>query len=154
MLPDVFTNYMLYSMGISSSMHTNNLVSVIQYGAPIIYIIGFWHLKGATPGEMLFKLKIVDAETLLPPALGSSIIRYLGCITLSIRFGLGFLWAIWGKRKQGWDDKRAGTVVIYKDRANEITNAATDRNSPTTKATAHPTEISHEATPATSEVRT
>ena len=93
-------------------MHTNNLVSVIQYGTPIIYIIGFWHLKGAAPGEMLFKLKIVDAETLLPPALGSSIIRYLGCITSSIRFGLGLLWAIWGKRKQGWDDKRAGTVVI------------------------------------------
>ena len=88
MLPDVLTNYMLYSMGISDSMHTNNLVSVIQYGAPIIYIIRCWHLKGATLGEMLFKLKIVDAETFLPPALGSSIIRYLGCITLmhSIRF--------------------------------------------------------------------
>ena len=103
---------------------------------------------------MLFKLKIVDAETLLPPALGSSIIRYLGCITSSIRFGLGFLWAIWGKRKQGWDDKRADTVVTYKDRANKITNAATDRNSRTTKASAHPTEISREATPATSEART
>ena len=62
---------MLYSMGISDSMHTNNLVSVIQYGTPIIYIIRFWRLKGAAPGEMLFKLKIVDAETLLPPALGS-----------------------------------------------------------------------------------
>ena len=145
---------MLYSMGISDSMHTNNLVSVIQYGTPIIYIIGLWRLKGAAPGEMLFKLNIVDAETLLPPALGSSIIRYLGCITSSIRFGLGFLWAIWGKRKQGWDDKRADTVVTYKDRANKITNAATDRNSRTTKASAHPTEISREATPATSEVRT
>ena len=135
-------------------MHTNNLVSVIQYGTPIIYTIGFWHLKGAAPGEMLFKLNIVDAETLLPPALGSSIIRYLGCITSSIRFGLGFLSAIWGKRKQRRHDKRAGTVIIYKDRANEITNAATDRNSRTTKATAHPTEISHKATTATSKIRT
>ena len=120
----------------------------------MICIIGFWHRKGATLGVMLFKLKIVYAETLLPPALGSSIIRYLGCITSSIRFGLGFLSAIWGKRKQRRHDKRAGTVIIYKDRANEITNAATDRNSRTTKASAHPTEISREATPATSEART
>ena len=68
-------------------MHTNNLVSVIQYGAPIIYIIRFWHLKGATPGEMLFKLKVVDAETLLPPALGSSIpTPWLHHFEHSIRF--------------------------------------------------------------------
>jgi uncharacterized RDD family membrane protein YckC len=29
----------------------------------------------------------------------------------------GFLWVIWDKRKQGWHDKIAGTVVIMHNEA-------------------------------------
>jgi len=31
--------------------------------------------------------------------------------------GLGFFWIIWDKRKQGWHDKIAGTVVVIHDEA-------------------------------------
>ena len=30
----------------------------------------------------------------------------------ALPLGLGYLWAIWDKQKQGWHDKMAGTVVV------------------------------------------
>ena len=72
----------------------------------------FWVFKNATPGKMLFRSVIVDAETLAPPSTAQNVVRYF-CYYLSlIPFGLGFLWIGFDRRKQGWHDKIARTVVI------------------------------------------
>jgi len=84
---------------------------LIQVVLPMIAVIVFWRYRGATPGKMLLSAKIVDAKTLGPPSTGQLIGRYFAYIVSSI-FMLGFLWIAFDKRKQGWHDKLAGTVVI------------------------------------------
>jgi uncharacterized RDD family membrane protein YckC len=47
--------------------------------------------------------------------------RYLGYFVSTIPFGLGLFWIGWDKRKQGWHDKLAGTVVIRAPRHSQRT---------------------------------
>ena len=84
---------------------------LIQIILPAIAVIVFWRYRGATPGKMLISAKIVDAQTLGPPSTGKLVGRYFAYLVSSI-FMLGFIWIAFDKRKQGWHDKLAGTVVI------------------------------------------
>ena len=77
-----------------------------------LLIIGFWIWKGATPGKMVISAEIVDAKTLGKASPGQLIVRYVGYYISFIVFCLGFLWVAIDKRKQGWHDKIAGTVVV------------------------------------------
>ncbi|HMH19788.1 MAG TPA: RDD family protein [Burkholderiales bacterium] len=85
---------------------------IVQGVLPALAAILFWHFRGATPGKMLLSAKIVDAGTLRAPSTGKLIGRYFAYIPSCI-FMLGFLWIAFDKRKQGWHDKLAGTVVIH-----------------------------------------
>ncbi len=79
---------------------------------PAVLIVGFWVWKSATPGKMVISAKIVDAKTLGEPSTGQLIVRYIGYFISAFVFGLGFLWVAFDKRKQGWHDKIAGTLVV------------------------------------------
>jgi uncharacterized RDD family membrane protein YckC len=79
---------------------------------PPLAVIAFWIARQATPGKMVLRAKIVDAETGEPPSRMQAIGRYLGYYVSLFGLGLGFFWVGWDKRKQGWHDKLAGTVVI------------------------------------------
>jgi uncharacterized RDD family membrane protein YckC len=98
---------------VSDQMSQGPLDIFVSYILPDILIIMFWTYNQATPGKMMFNAKIVDAKTGEKPSQGQWIIRYLGYIPSALVFGLGFLWVAWDKRKQGWHDKMAGTVVVY-----------------------------------------
>ena len=87
-------------------------VILLLYVLPIILVLGFWIIKGATPGKMIFKAQIVDAKTGGQPSKLQFIGRYFGYIISSLVLGLGFFWIGWDKRKQGWHDKMSGTVVV------------------------------------------
>ena len=82
---------------------------------PFCAILGFWIVKSATPGKLVLKGVIVDADTLEKPALWQWLVRYFGYFVSVILLFLGFLWVGWDARKQGFHDKLARTVVIYKD---------------------------------------
>jgi uncharacterized RDD family membrane protein YckC len=86
-----------------------NIISWLLF--PVVVIL-FWITKEATPGKMLISAKVVDAETGNTLSKGQAIGRYLAYYLAFIPFGLGFIWAGFDKRKQGWHDKLAGTVVI------------------------------------------
>lgn len=88
----------------------DSAIQMLIYAAAILL---FWKYRSATPGKMILGIAIADAETLQPPSMGQCVIRYLGYY-LSCVFMLGFIWAAFDARKQGWHDKLAGTVVIYK----------------------------------------
>jgi uncharacterized RDD family membrane protein YckC len=75
-------------------------------------VITFWIAKGGTPGKMLLKMKIVDAKTLEKPGSIQSVVRYLGYFASFLPFLLGFIWIYYDKKKQGFHDKIAGTIVI------------------------------------------
>ena len=85
---------------------------LVQLLLPAILIVGFWIWRSATPGKMVISAKIVDAKTLAEPSTGQLIVRYIGYFISAFVLCLGFLWIAFDKRKQGWHDKIAGTVVI------------------------------------------
>jgi uncharacterized RDD family membrane protein YckC len=85
---------------------------LFNYILPAIAVIAFWIYKSATPGKMVLKLSIVDAKTGGTPSTGQFIGRYLGYYVSMIPLFIGIIWVGLDKRKQGWHDKLAGTVVI------------------------------------------
>jgi uncharacterized RDD family membrane protein YckC len=85
---------------------------LINYILPALVVLLFWIYKSATPGKIITRLKILDAKTGKKPTLTQFIIRYLGYYVSALVFFLGFLWIVIDKRKQGWHDKIAGTVVV------------------------------------------
>jgi uncharacterized RDD family membrane protein YckC len=93
----------------------------LSYLFPIVAVLVFWHYKSATPGKMVTNLTIVDAKTGRKPTTGQFIGRYVAYYISIIPFLLGIIWVGVDKRKQGWHDKLAGTVVIR----NKIAKTAT-----------------------------
>jgi uncharacterized RDD family membrane protein YckC len=96
-------------MELLQRMTTQLSVDLLFMGT--IFVL-FWVFKNSTPGKMLFKSVIVDAKTLSAPSTSQHIIRYLAYFISLLPLGLGFIWIAFDKRKQGWHDKLAGTVVI------------------------------------------
>ena len=85
---------------------------VLELVLPAIAVIVFWIYRSATPGKMVVGAQIVDANTLGKASTGKLIGRYFGYYVSMIPLLLGFFWVAFDKRKQGWHDKLAGTVVI------------------------------------------
>jgi len=91
--------------------------AIFSYVFPVAAVLLFWVYKAATPGKMALGMKIVDARTGGVATKGQFIKRYLGYIVATLPFGLGILWVAFDKRKQGWHDKIAGTVVVREERS-------------------------------------
>lgn len=88
-----------------------NLIFTLSSGG---LIIAAWYYLSATPGKMLLGMKLVDADTGHAPSLRQNIVRYFGYFVSMLPFMLGFLFVARDGRKQGWHDKMANTVVVYK----------------------------------------
>lgn len=88
------------------------LDAILQFLFLGIIIIGFWIYKFATPGKMITKMRIVDEKSWQTPTKAQMVIRYLAYFVSAVPFLLGFLWIAFDKKKQGWHDKIAGTIVI------------------------------------------
>lgn len=85
---------------------------IISYVLPAVAVIMFWIYRSATPGKMMVKVKIVDAKTGGKPSTGQCIGRYFAYYVSTLPLGLGIFWVAFDKRKRGWHDILAGTVVI------------------------------------------
>ena len=85
---------------------------VLSYIAPAVAVVVFWIYRQATPGKMALSIHIVDATTGSPPSTGQCVGRYLAYFVSIFPLGLGLIWVAFDKRKQGFHDKLAGTVVI------------------------------------------
>jgi uncharacterized RDD family membrane protein YckC len=96
----------------SSSLIQGPADFVITWVLPAVAVILFWVYRQATPGKMAISARIVDAETGEPPSTGRLVVRYLGYYVAMIPLMLGILWVAFDRRKQGWHDKLAGTVVV------------------------------------------
>ncbi len=101
------------------------LDTLISYVLPALAVIMFWIYKSATPGKMALRLLIVDAKTGEMPSRVQFIGRYVAYYVSVIPFFLGFIWVGIDKRKQGFHDKLAGTVVIRKEKTAARKNAKT-----------------------------
>ena len=86
---------------------------LFQVSVLTLALLIFWFYKSATPGKMLLKMKIVDAKTGNNLTKSQSIIRYISYIISTAPLCLGFIWIYFDKKRQGFHDKIAGTVVIH-----------------------------------------
>ena len=77
-----------------------------------VAVIGFWRYCGATPGKLAMDIKIVDAKTGARPSTARLVVRFLCYFLSAAPLYLGFFWIAIDRRKQGWHDKIARTVVI------------------------------------------
>lgn len=103
----------MYGYQALAQQQTGPAGTLISYILPIVATLVFWHYRSATPGKMVLKLEIVNAETLTQPTTRQFILRYIGYFVSTIPLCLGFLWIAFDPRKQAWHDKIAKTVVIY-----------------------------------------
>lgn len=85
---------------------------LISWVLPAVAVILFWIHRDATPGKMAFSLSVVDADTGASMSLGQGIGRYFAYFVSTIPLGMGLIWVAFDKRKQGWHDKLACTVVV------------------------------------------
>ena len=79
---------------------------------PLLYFPWFWARGGQTLGMKVFGLHVVrdrDGGTI---GWGSAILRLIGFWIDGLVFYLGFIWILIDKRRRGWHDLIAGTVVI------------------------------------------
>ena len=88
---------------------------LLQVVVPAVAVILFWKYRGATPGKMAISAKIVDAQTGARPATGKLVLRYFAYLASTLPLLVGFVWIAIDRRKQGFHDKIAGTLVIYDD---------------------------------------
>jgi uncharacterized RDD family membrane protein YckC len=85
----------------------------IQIFVPAIAAIVFWRYRSATPGKMAISAVIVDANTGGAPSTRQLTLRYIGYFVSMFPLFLGFAWIGFDRRKQGFHDKIAGTLVIH-----------------------------------------
>lgn len=92
------------------------LQSLVNLGLFVLTVFLWVKFKG-TPGKLLLGCHLVDARTGDPLRVGQAVLRNIAYLASMLPLGLGFLWIAWDKRKQGFHDKIAKTVVVRDDPA-------------------------------------
>ncbi len=85
---------------------------ILEWIIPLVVVLAFWIKTSSSPGKMLLNIRIVDAKTLekvSPPRL---LLRYIAYFVSFIPLFLGVFWVGWDKKKQGWHDKIAQTILV------------------------------------------
>lgn len=90
----------------------------IATGGIVGFIIGlsyswfFWtRYAGQTPGKMLMNIQVVKADgTEITDA--DAVVRYIGYYINSVFMMLGWIWALFDSKNQGWHDKLSSTYVV------------------------------------------
>jgi uncharacterized RDD family membrane protein YckC len=78
------------------------------------YFVVFWATTGQTPGKMALGIKVISTDG-SPVSWGKALLRYLGYIISGLVLSIGFIWAAFDAKRQGWHDKIAGTYVVPKE---------------------------------------
>ena len=83
----------------------------------------FHGICGKTPGKMFFGLRVIREDG-QPVTFGTAFLRWIGYLVSSLPFNLGFIWIAFDRRKQGFHDKIAGTVVILEGKIDSSDSSA------------------------------
>jgi uncharacterized RDD family membrane protein YckC len=106
---------------LATVLQASRLTSVSHSGAAtfsivvcvsfLLYCAVAWRLAGRTIGQALLGLRVVhtDGRPLKAPACAVRAVGYL----LSAILLLGFIWVCFDRRRQGFHDKIARSLVIY-----------------------------------------
>jgi uncharacterized RDD family membrane protein YckC len=78
----------------------------------VLYFPFFWATGGQTPGMRPFGLVVVRDRDGSRIGWGTAFLRLVGLYVAGSVFYLGYVWIFVDKRRRGWQDLIAGTVVI------------------------------------------
>lgn len=95
--------------GSALSFITTGLLTTGFYAG---YFLFFWTLSGQTPGKMLMGIRVVTTDGQYI-SFGQAVRRLIGYFIAAFPLYLGFFWILFDDRRQGWQDKIAGTCVVY-----------------------------------------
>lgn len=93
----------------SGAARTSNGIDLVL---SFVYFTLLWSYMGASLGQRLLGMQVVDATTGQPISFGKAALRWLGLIISFFVCFIGVIWVAFDARKQGWMDKIAGTVII------------------------------------------
>jgi uncharacterized RDD family membrane protein YckC len=83
---------------------------------PLIYFPYFWSREGPhngqTPGMRQMGIRVVRDTDGGPITLGPAVLRLIGYWISGFVFYIGYIWIFIDKRRRGWFDLIAGTVVV------------------------------------------
>jgi len=88
------------------------LVITLQIALVIGYSLYFLTQHGATPGKMLFGLRVVDTATGGRPSVGQALLRETVGRCLSALFFIGYLMVLARSDRRALHDMLAGTAVL------------------------------------------
>lgn len=76
------------------------------------YFTLFHFLSGETPGKMLFRIRVetVEGQSL---SFSQAFLRSIGGLVSLIGLGLGYLMIMIDRQRRGWNDRIAGTHVVF-----------------------------------------
>lgn len=101
--------------GRATEMAAGGFLLIYYFAVAILVIVYFTYFigyNGQTPGKMLFGLYVIRANG-ERMNFRQAFLRWVGYVLSGTAFYLGFLWAIFDRKKQGWHDKLAGSIVIH-----------------------------------------
>jgi uncharacterized RDD family membrane protein YckC len=88
------------------------LLILLTFVVYILYFPFFWARGGQTPGMRPFGIRVVRDVDGGPVGWGAAFLRLLGLWISGIALYIGFIWVFIDKRRRGWHDLIASTVVI------------------------------------------
>lgn len=77
-------------------------------------------MNGQTPGKLLFGIRVIKTNG-KPLNATDVVLRYFGYLINSAVLNIGWLWAAFDSKNQGWHDKIAGTFVVKAQRDDKRT---------------------------------
>ena len=88
------------------------LLMLLAIVVSLAYFPWFWWRGGQTPGMKVFRIRVVRDADGGPVSGTAAVLRLLGYWVNQVVFYIGFIWILIDKRRRGWHDLIAGTVVI------------------------------------------
>jgi uncharacterized RDD family membrane protein YckC len=80
--------------------------------AHFLYHVILWTWLGGTLGQLALGIQVRRESDGRRIGLGTAILRYIGYLVSVALLYIGLIWVAFDRRKQGWHDKIAATLVI------------------------------------------
>ena len=114
-IPSIAITMLAASAGPESSVGVTLQIlnMIISLAIGFFYYGWFYQNKGATPGKLIFGLRVVDTETGGNIGYGKTFLRqYVGGFVCTLTLGIGYLMVAFRSDKRGLHDMIAGTRVL------------------------------------------
>jgi uncharacterized RDD family membrane protein YckC len=97
----------------SASRLADGLALIFPFFIQALYFVGGWAIFGKTLGMALIGIRVEETNRPRDVTFLRAFLRYIGLYISFLALGLGFLWVLVDKKRQGWHDKMGNTYVVY-----------------------------------------